>query len=431
MAVGNTFIGVVVYPYRTMEAYDFAYLESGVWRSEKYWVSHFNFDEEVVRENRFPAKVIFHDVTLRDGEQTPGVVLRKEEKIKIAQALDEAGVDRIEAGMPVVSEEDLTAISDIVSLGLRAEIYAFCRMKYEDIDAALKTQVDNVIIEGPVGVPKIRYQHGWKAEQVVEAALSSVQYALDHGLRVSFFGVDLTRGDYRFILHLFKKLEEVGVDGFVVADTYGSLTPEAARHLFRKLHSTLTKPLEFHGHNDFGLATATSIAALASGASVVHVSVNGLGERAGNASLEELALSLKLLYGVEHSVKLDKLFNLSRLVEELTMVKVAYNKAVTGERVFARESGVGVAGWMKYPLAAEPFLPEIVGNKDKIFIGKKSGRHSIEWKLKQLNLEATEEEIIEILRLVKDISEAKKAPLSDEEFLSIVKEVKQKRNKAT
>ncbi len=413
------------------EAYDFSYLERGVWRSEKFWISHFNFEDEVVGENHFPKKVIFHDVTLRDGEQTPGVVLRRDEKIKIAQALDDVGVDRIEAGMPAVSEEDLMAIKDIVSLGLRAEIYAFCRMKYEDIDAALKTGTSKVIIEGPIGLPKIFYQHGWKPEQVIEYALSSVQYALDHGLQVRFFGVDSTRGDYKFMLHLFKKLEEVGVNGFVVADTYGSLTPEAARYLLRKLSSQLTKPLEFHGHNDFGLATATSIAALAGGASVVHVSVNGLGERAGNAALEELALCLKLLYRVEHSIKLDKLFNLSRLVEGLTGVRVAHNKPVTGERVFARESGVGVAGWMKYPLAAEPYLPVIVGNEDRILIGKKSGRHSIEWKLKQLKLEASDTEIKEILRLVKEISEAKKGPLSDEEFIGIVREVRERSTEAT
>jgi isopropylmalate/homocitrate/citramalate synthase len=405
--------------------FDFSYLERGVWRSENFWVSNFNFEDEVVREYQFPERVIFHDVTLRDGEQTPGVVLRRDEKVKIAQALDEVGVNRIEAGMPIVSNEDLMAIKDIVSLGLKAEIYAFCRMRYEDIDAALKSGVDRVIIEGPIGLPKIFYQQGWSPEQVIEYAVNSVQYAVDHGLRVRFFGVDSTRADYAFMIYLFKRVEELGVDGLVVADTYGSLTPEASRYLFKRLRSELGKTLEleFHGHNDFGLATATSLAALSSGANVVHVSVNGLGERAGNTSLEEVALCLSLLYGVRHSIKLENLFELSRLVQNLTRVKVATNKPVVGEMVFARESGLGVAGWMKYPLAAEPYIPTIVGNKDVILIGKKSGRHSIEWKLRHLNLEATEEEIKEILGRVKEASEAKKGPLTDEEFIKIVNEV--------
>ncbi|MEM0374920.1 MAG: hypothetical protein QXO17_04045 [Nitrososphaerota archaeon] len=402
------------------------YLERGPWRGDRWWVTHLNFADEVVSQFSFPNKIVIHDVTLRDGEQTPGVVLKMEEKVEIARALDEAGVDRIEAGMPVVSEEDFQAIREISRLGLSAKVFGFGRIRTEDIDACLKADVDGVITEGPVGYPKLRYQFGWTPEQLVESAVRAIDYAKDHGLQTIFFTVDGTRADLGFLTELLQRLErETKVDGFTIADTYGSLTPEAARFLFRHLRSRLSRPLEFHGHNDFGLATATSIAALSAGAEVVHVSVNGIGERAGNASLEEVVLSLHLLYGQRTNVKLERLYGLSKLVERLTGFRLAPNKAVVGDRVFTRESGIGVAGWLKYPLGSEAFSPELVGNRPAVIIGKKSGRHALEYKLRELGVgnRLSEEKLEAILREVKRRSLEKKGPLTDEELLEIVNSV--------
>ncbi len=401
-------------------------MERGPWRGDRWWVTHLNFADEVVSQFSFPNKIVIHDVTLRDGEQTPGVVLKMEEKVEIARALDEAGVDRIEAGMPVVSEEDFQAIREISRLGLSAKVFGFGRIRTEDIDACLKADVDGVITEGPVGYPKLRYQFGWTPEQLVESAVRAIDYAKDHGLQTIFFTVDGTRADLGFLTELLQRLErETKVDGFTIADTYGSLTPEAARFLFRHLRSRLSRPLEFHGHNDFGLATATSIAALSAGAEVVHVSVNGIGERAGNASLEEVVLSLHLLYGQRTNVKLERLYGLSKLVERLTGFRLAPNKAVVGDRVFTRESGIGVAGWLKYPLGSEAFSPELVGNRPAVIIGKKSGRHALEYKLRELGVgnRLSEEKLEAILREVKRRSLEKKGPLTDEELLEIVNSV--------
>jgi methanogen homocitrate synthase len=239
------------------------HLERGPWKGEKWWVTHFNYVDEAVSQFSFPSRIVVHDVTLRDGEQTPGVVLRTEEKVEIARALDEAGVDRIEAGMPVVSEEDMEAIRKIARLGLSAKVFGFGRIRTEDIDACLKADVDGVITEGPVGYPKLRYQFGWSPDQLFESAVKAIDYAKDHGLVTIFFTVDGTRADLGFLTDLLQQLErETKVDGFTVADTYGSLTPEGARFLFRHLRSKLMRPLEFHGHNDFGLATARGGGAL-------------------------------------------------------------------------------------------------------------------------------------------------------------------------
>ncbi|MEM4297529.1 MAG: hypothetical protein QW815_04085 [Nitrososphaerota archaeon] len=365
------------------------------WKSESHWVSPFNYI--LVKGLRFPEKIEIHDVTLRDGEQTPGVVLRAEEKLEIARALDELGVHRIEAGMPVVSPEDAQAVKLIATEGLRAKVFAFARLVKEDIDAALKADVSGIVTEGPVGIPKLT-QFGWSPENVVEKASEHVEYAKSHGLYTVFFGVDGTRADLNFLKHIYSTVvREAGADAIVVVDTFGCSTPEAFRILVEEIRKVVTVPIEVHCHNDFGFGTACSVAGLAGGASVVHVSVNGIGERAGNASLEEVALSLELLYGRRLGLNYRSLVRVSKLVEKLTGFTLPPNKPIVGDRVFTRESGIAVAGWMKYHLGSEAFLPEIVGNKHDVLVGKKSGKHSLEWKLKSLGVEATPEEVQSLL----------------------------------
>ncbi|MDW8084074.1 MAG: hypothetical protein RMI49_02595 [Candidatus Caldarchaeum sp.] len=400
-------------------------MSSEPWRSEKHWVSPYNFASEVQKQFRFPEKIEIYDVTLRDGEQTPGVVLRADEKLEIAKALDELGVHRLEAGMPVVSKEDFDAVRMIAREGLRAKVFGFARLVKEDIEAAVKADVSGIVTEGPVGVPKL-IQFGWKPEDVVEKAVKHVEYAKEHGLYTVFFGVDGTRADLNFLKQIYSRVvAEAKPDSVAVVDTFGCASPEGFRYLVSEIVKTVRTPVEVHCHNDFGMGAAVSIAGLSAGASVVHVSVNGIGERAGNASLEEVALSLELLYGVKLGLKYEKLVEVSKLVEKLTGFRLAANKPVVGDLVFTRESGISVAGWIKYHLGSEPFLPELVGNRHNVLLGKKSGKHSIEWKLRQLGLNASSDEISALLEKVKTISIAKKGPLTDEEFLQCLRLVKQ------
>ncbi len=398
-------------------------MESGKWVGKDYWVSHFNYDAEVSTPGKFPKEVIFHDVTLRDGEQTPGIVLRTSEKVEIAKKLDEVGLHRIEAGMPVVSNDDFNAVKDIAHLGLNAKVIAFTRIVKEDIETALKCGVDGIICEGPVGIPKLK-QFNWTYDQVIQKAVDAVEFAKKHGLWTAFFGVDGTRADPVFLRKVFSTVSELAhPDAFVIVDTFGCTSPEGFGLLVKKIRNAVREPLEVHTHNDFGMGVAVAIAGLQNGASVAHTSLNGIGERAGNACFEELAMSLKYLYGQDVRFDFSKLKELSELVQRLTRFPIAPNKAVVGDRVFTREAGISIAGWMKYNLGSESYLPKIVGNKEGVFLGKKSGLHSIEWKMKELGMNASPEQMEKILVQVKKNSEEKKSNISEEEFKSIVKSV--------
>ncbi len=398
-------------------------LEQGPWVGDKWWVSHLNYAEELRKNFRLPERVEIYDVTLRDGEQTPGVVFKKEEKLEIATLLDEVGAHRIEAGMPVVSEDDADAVKAIAQAGLKAKVYGFCRMVREDIEAAIKADVQGVVIEGPVGVPKMK-QFGWSQDDVIKRAVDAVDFAKAHGLRTSFFSVDMTRADMGFMRQLLSEIaSKTKVDSFVVVDTFGCALPEVVAYIVKEAKELVRRPIEVHCHNDFGLGTACTLAAIAAGAEVAHTSVNGIGERTGNVSFEEVAMGLRFLYGVKMDIKFERLVELSRLVERHSMVKVPPSKPFVGERAFTREAGISVAGWMKYNLGSEPVLPDLVGNEHGVLIGKKSGRHSIEWKLGQLGLRVPEEKISDILEAVKTESIRKKAAIQDDEFKQIVNQV--------
>jgi isopropylmalate/homocitrate/citramalate synthase len=395
-------------------------LSSGPWSGPGHWVSHFNFDPEFQSKFHFPKEIIFHDVTLRDGEQTPGVVLRTREKVEIAKKLDEVGVHRIEAGMPVVSKEDYDAVKEIAHLGLQSKVLAFSRLVKEDIDTALRCDVQGIICEGPVGVPKLK-QFNWTYDQVSERAVEAIDYAKKHGLWTAFFGVDGTRADIDFTIKLLRAVsEQAHPDAFVVVDTFGCASPEGFGEFVRKVRKEVREPLEVHTHNDFGLGVAVAISGLMNGAVAVHTSVNGIGERSGNASFEEVAMSLKYLYGQKVDFDFSKFKDLSRLVQEYTLFPLAPNKPIVGDRVFTREAGISIAGWMKYNLGSESYLPELVGNEHGVFLGKKSGRHSIEWKLKEMNLKASDEQMERILTEVKTKSEQTKRNVDDTEFRKIV-----------
>jgi isopropylmalate/homocitrate/citramalate synthase len=393
------------------------------WISENYWASPYNYDEEFRKNMKLPEKVIIHDATLRDGEQTPGVVFTVEEKVEIAKMLDEIGVERIEAGMPAVSEQDVQAIKQIVALGLKSKIFSFARATTGDIDLAVECGVDGVVIEIPTGKPKLQYQFPkWSEDDVIQRSVETVKYAKEKGLEVVYFGYDTTRADFDFLVRLYSAVIEQGKpDSIGIVDTMGCILPGAVKEMIQKLKSLFDIKIEIHTHNDFGMATAISFAAVEAGAEVIHTSINGLGERTGNTALEPTMVGLKVLYGLDVDYKFDKIRTLSKRVEEISNFVVPVNKPMTGDNIFVRESGIGIDLVLNQPRAMFATSPSFIGHQGGVVLGKKSGAKSIEVKLEQLNVEVDPEAIPEILAQVKSQAIAKKGLLNDEEFLGIAR----------
>jgi len=397
------------------------------YKEDKYWVSQYNFHPEVTGELNLPEKVEIHDATLRDGEQTPGLVFSVEEKVAIAKKLDEVGIDRIEAGMPAVSPQDFEAIKQISALGLKAKIYTFARAMTADIDKAIECGADGVIIEVPIGYPKLKYQFNWTWEDVLKKSADVINYAKTKGLHAVFFPYDTTRAREDDLTNLLTGImNESEPDSIGVVDTMGCATPEAIKYLVRKVADLTNLPVEIHTHNDFGTGVATELAAVTVGASCVHSCVGGLGERTGNAALEELILCLELLYGYETKYELAKLPELGALLADITGIPYALNKPILGERNFTRESGIGVNLVVEKPLAMFGTHPALTGRTGDIVLGKKSGKASITYKLDELGIEGvSDEQITELLAEVKKAGIAKKGILTDDEFRRILADVTQ------
>tara|TARA_B100001093_G_scaffold281983_2_gene269415 strand:- start:924 stop:2150 length:1227 start_codon:yes stop_codon:yes gene_type:complete len=397
------------------------------YKEDKYWVSPYNFHPEVTGELDLPEKVEIHDATLRDGEQTPGLVFSVKEKVAIAKKLDEVGIDRIEAGMPAVSPQDFEAIKQISALGLKAKIYTFARAMTADIDKAVECGADGVIIEVPIGYPKLKYQFNWTWEDVLKKSADVINYAKTKGLHAVFFPYDTTRAREDDLTNLLTGImNESEPDSIGVVDTMGCATPEAIKYLVRKVADLTNLPVEIHTHNDFGTGVATELAAVTVGASCVHSCVGGLGERTGNAALEELILCLELLYGYDTKYELAKLPELGELLANITGIPYALNKPILGERNFTRESGIGVNLVVEKPLAMFGTHPALTGRTGDIVLGKKSGKASITYKLDELGIEGvSDEQITELLAEVKKAGIAKKGILTDDEFRRILAGVTQ------
>jgi len=357
-------------------------MTSEPWIGPKWTTSHWNFDEALMGQMNLPETVQIYDVTCRDGEQRPGVVFRKEDKIRIAQKLDEVGIHRIEAGMPAVSKDDFDAVKEIANLGLNAKIFAFCRAREDDVDLALKCDVDAVLIEVPSSDALIEKGFAWTKDRVVNAAVESTSYAKKHGLHVSFFPYDTTRADPDYERKLMTSVvEQSKIDSMAVIDTFGCISPQGFAQLVRTVKSWINIPIEVHCHNDLGLATANSLAAIAAGAEVIHTNINGIGERAGGTATEEVTVGLRILYGIDMNLNYGKLVELSKLVEEVSQVKVHSHKSVVGDTAFGYEAGIPVMFCRRLKKinqleTAFSYLPEFVGNKMHIAFGKKSGKHS-------------------------------------------------------
>lgn len=358
-------------------------MPSHPWKTDDYFVSPWNYQDEVRQGFSPPARALIHDVTLRDGEQQAGVVFTADDKLRIAEALSEAGVDRIEAGLPAVSPADMDAVKRIAAAGLPSRVFAFSRCMISDVELALEAGVDGIVMEVPSSRHIIELAYRWPYERAIEATVSSTNFAHENGLEVIFFPIDSTRADIDEFLDLIQTIERDGwMDGLVLVDTFGVLNPSAASYMVRKVKERITKPLETHFHMDFGLGVANTVQAVAQGVGTVQVSVTGTGERSGNVPLEDTVMALEMLYGVETGIDLSKLYGLSKLVRELAGVPVPPNRGVVGDRIYHVESGI-ITTWVKnvgreHLTEAFPFRPELVGQSGpEIVLGKGSGIDSI------------------------------------------------------
>jgi isopropylmalate/homocitrate/citramalate synthase len=359
------------------------------------------------------AEVGLYDTTLRDGEQTVGIVLEPEEKLMIARALSEAGIRRIEAGFPRVSEDDFEAVRLIAAAGLEAEVWGFSRAVRGDVEALVELGVGATVIESPVSDLKLQ-AYGLDREEILRRVHAAVSYAVENGITVCYFGVDGTRADRLFLRRAYETGLEAGATEIAVVDTLGIASPDAAYDLVGSVID-LGVPLHWHGHNDFGLATAAAVAAVRAGASWIHGTVNGMGERAGNANLAEIALALEALYGVRTGLKLDRV----RAASKLTGVELEPWKPLFGENLFRRESGA-VASQFHDPSSIEPYSADLVGAERSIVLGKKSGIDSIRLKCEELGLEVDEPRQRELLAEVKRLGAQKRRLVTDEEFRALL-----------
>jgi len=384
------------------------------------FVSEYN--KKIFAATRMPERVKILDTTLRDGEQTPNVALSSEDKLKIAQALDELGVDIIEAGFPINSEGEADAVKKISNAGLKSEICALCRATKDDIDAALRCDVDSVHIF--LATSKTHLEKKLKITQgeARDRAVNAVQYARDHGLITEFSCEDGTRTELDFLNVVHSAIQDVGVDRIDIPDTVGVMTPPAMTQFVAEIKKTVSVPLAIHCHDDFGMSVANSLAGILGGAEEIHVTVNGLGERAGNAALEEVVMGLQAFYNVKTNINSRKMAFVSRLVAQLTGVAVPPNKAIVGENAFSHESGIHVHGVLSECSTYEPMRPEIVGKERTFVVGKHSGVHAVQNKLREYGLELPMDQMKEVVARVKKYAESGKK-LDDAELLAVAYDV--------
>jgi len=371
--------------------------------------------------NRFPKQVRILDTTLRDGEQTPGVSLTSENKLRIAQRLDELGVDAIEAGFAAVSEGEMESVRLIAKQGLRAKITSAARGTKEDIDEVLKSGASMINMIIPTSDLHIECKLHKNREQILKTIDECISYAKAHGLEVEFLAEDATRSNFDYLVKVFQTAVDAGVDRIVPCDTVGILTPELTREFYLKFED-IKVPLGVHCHNDFGMAVANSVAALAAGADEVHATINGLGERAGNAALEEIVIALQSLYKRKLNIKSELLYSTSQLVSRLTGIQVQPNKAIVGENAFRHESGIHTQGLLENPLTYEPIDPAIVGKVRCITTGKHSGSHAIRAEVQSMGIYPNEDQLKEISSRVKTVGDKGKT-VTDADLLAIAEAV--------
>jgi isopropylmalate/homocitrate/citramalate synthase len=396
------------------------------WKTDNWFVSPWNFLKEVTEGFQPPEKVRVHDITLRDGEQQAGVIFTKDDKIRIAEKLSELGVHRIEAGMPAVSPRDEAAIKE----NLKSDIFCFSRCMVDDVKRAVDCGVKGIVIEIPASAHLIEQGYQWPLEKAMDLSIKATSFAKEQGLYTVFFTIDATRSDLSWLLDLVDRVATEGhMDAFTLVDTFGVLSPHAALYFTRKVKERVSKPLEIHFHSDFGMGVANTINAVLAGGEVIHTTVLGIGERAGNTPMEETVLALLTMYGIDVGIDYSKMNEVSRLVQELAGVQVPTSRPFIGEGAYNIESGI-VTGWYKNvfetnPTTVFPVRPDFVGHEvPKILMGKKSGLDNVAVWGKKLGIELNDEEAMDVLQEVKLKSHDLKRVLTEEEFMQIAEKVR-------
>jgi 2-isopropylmalate synthase len=372
--------------------------------------------------NMKTSRIRIFDTTLRDGEQSPGVSLTFEDKVEIAKKLSLLGVDSIEAGFPASSEGEEKVVKGIVHQKLDSEICALSRCNRNDIDAAIETGVPAVHVFIPTSPVQMKYAVNMTPEQVVSAAVDSIEYVKKHGLICEFSPMDATRTQPAFLKKICQAAENAGMDRLNVPDTVGIMIPRTMYKLIKDLRKVVKVTISVHCHDDFGMAVANSLAAVEAGATQVHATINGLGERAGNASLEEVVMALHMIYKLKTRVNTRLLYGTSRMVATLTGLQVQANKAIVGENAFAHESGIHTRGVTVKPLTFEPIKPELVGRTRKLVAGKLAGTRGIKAELEEIGIHPTEEQLKEIVQRVKDLGDKGKM-VTDADLLALTSAV--------
>jgi isopropylmalate/homocitrate/citramalate synthase len=397
------------------------------WKSDNWFSSAWNFNPEVTRDLHFAKNIKIHDVTLRDGEQQTGIAFTYDDKLRIAEGLAEAGIHRIEAGLPAVSPDDFKAIAEIVKRDLGPEIYSFCRCMKQDIDASVDCGVKGLIMEVPASTHLIEHAYKWPLQKAIDLSVEATSYAHEKGLEVVFFPIDFSRSEIGWVLDLIDQVATDGhMDALALVDTFGVVSPHAMKYFVRSVQQRFPKTrLETHFHQDFGCGVANTLLALAEGAEVVHSTVLGLGERAGNAPTEDTVMALLTMYGIDIGINYDKLYPLAKMVQEISGVAVASNRAVVGDQLFQVESGI-IANWFKncgteHQTELFPFRPEFVGQPHAdVVMGKGSGIDSVRIWLDKIGVKASDQEAMEVLKQVKSIGNSTKKLLTIDQFKDIV-----------
>lgn len=396
-----------------------------------HWVPQLNYDPAVI--SGMPKKVMIHDVTLRDGEQTPGVTFTEDERVRIGECLIDIGVGRIEAGMPAVSAVQNNALKRICKLpNKKSQIYGFARALEKDIQLVIDAGCSGIVIEHTVNPYLCDIAYKLTPQMVVDRLVKGIKTAKKYGLKTTFMGWDWLRAPMDWTKWLMTEiLSQTELDGLTMVDTYGSVVPEGIEYLFKNVKEWFPSlSLEFHGHNDFNLGNACSLAALRGGADCIHTAMNGLGERVGNVATEEVVMTCEILQGMDTGIELDKLYDNAQVISTISKLPIYSNKCILGDRAFQVESGitthyVGMIEDFGITPPAAPFVPSVIGRPGDIeyVLGKNSGKGSIEIYLKKNSLTATDEQLEALVNAVKAEGLVTKALVPEAQFLKIYKKI--------
>ncbi|MEP4380003.1 MAG: pyruvate carboxyltransferase [Alphaproteobacteria bacterium] len=396
------------------------------WKTDDWFTSPWNFAPEVTKDWKFPDNIRIHDVTLRDGEQQAGLAFDFDDKIRIAEGLAEVGVQRIEAGMPVVSKDDARVVEELAKRDFGPTVYAFARCMVDDVKRAVDAGVGGVIMEVPASPHLIQYGYQWDMERAVDLSIESTKFAHDNGLEVVFFPIDFTRSDLKWVIDLIDRVGKEGhMDGLALVDTMGATSIHAMQYFVRSMKERFPDiPMEAHFHMDYGMGVANTIMALSEGVEVIQSTVLGVGERAGNVPMEETVMALRTLYDIDIGIKLDKLKWLADMVRDVTGVVVPSNRPVVGDDLFKVESGI-IATWLlncgdEYQTEVMPFRPRMVGQAEpETVMGKGSGIDTVKQWLERNQIRVEETKAMEILMAVKDWALIHKRLMKEDEFKAL------------